>query len=93
MIGKPAVMSVADFRELMGPVLSAQYFWNSVRAFMVLGGDLLVRWSLAAVSVATPAAIIGYFIGYRVQRARCVRRAEELGITYRKLLRRLEKEG
>ena len=37
LMGKPAVMSAADFRELMAPVLSAQYFWNSVHAFMVLG--------------------------------------------------------
>jgi uncharacterized protein len=93
LLGKPAVMSAADFRELMAPVLSAQYFWNSVHAFMVLGKDLLVRWSLAAVSIATPTAIIGYLIGYRVQRARCVRRAEKLGITYRKLVQQLEKEG
>ncbi len=93
LIGKPAVMSVTDFRELMAPVLSAQYFWNSVHAFMVLGRDLLIRWSLAAVSIATPAAIIGYVISYRVQRARWVRRAKKLGITYRKLLQQLEKEG
>ena len=93
LMGKSAVMSAADFRELMAPVLSAQYFWNSVHAFMVLGGDLLVRWSLAAVSIAIPTAIIGYLIGYRVQRARCVRRAEKLGITYRKLVQQLEKEG
>lgn len=93
MMGKSAVMSAADFRDLMAPVLSAQYFWNSVHAFMVLGRDLLVRWSLAAVSIAIPTAIIGYLIGYRVQRARWIRRAEDLGITYRKLLQQLEKQG
>lgn len=93
LLGKPAVMSAADFRELMEPILHAQYFWNSVHGFVVLGGDLLVRWSLAAVSIAIPTAIIGYLVSYRVQRARWIRRAEKLGITYRKLLQQLEKEG
>jgi uncharacterized protein (DUF2062 family) len=92
LIGKPAVMSVADFRELMEPVLSAHYFWGSAHAFIVLGKDLLMRWFLAAVSIAAPTAIIGYLVGYRVQRARCLRRAEKLGITYRKLLQQLEKK-
>ena len=91
LMGKPAVMSAADFSELMEPVLRSHHFWGSVHAFIVLGGDLLMRWSLAAVSIATLAAIVGYLIGYRVQRARCVRTAEKLGITYRKLLEQLEK--
>ncbi len=93
LLGKSAVMSATDFHELMEPILHAQYFWNSVRAFIVLGGDLLMRWFLAAVSIAIPTAIIGYLISYRVQRARWIRRAENLGITYRKLLQQLEKEG
>ena len=92
LLGKPAVMTPADFHELMKPVLHAQYFWNSVHAFMILGGDLLVRWFLAALSIAIPVAAVGYFISYRVQQARCRSKAENLGISYRKLLRELEKE-
>jgi uncharacterized protein (DUF2062 family) len=92
LLGKPAVMTPADFHELMKPVLNAQYFWNSVHAFMILGGDLLVRWFLAALSIAIPAAMVGYFISYRVQQARCRSKAENLGISYRKLVRELEKE-
>ncbi len=92
LLGKPAVMTPADFHELMKPVLYAQYFWNSVHAFMILGADLLVRWFLAAVSIAIPAGMFGYFITHRVQQARCRRKAEKLGITYRKLLQQLEKE-
>ncbi len=91
-LGKPAVMTLADFHELMKPVLNAQYFFNSVHAFMILGGDLLVRWFLAALSIAIPAAMVGYFISYRVQKTRCRRKAEKLGITYRKLVQQLEKE-
>ena len=92
LLGKPAVMTLADFHDLMKPVLQAQYFFNSVHAFMILGGDLLVRWFLAALSIAIPAAIVGYFVSYRVQRARCRSKAEKLGINYRKLLQQLEKE-
>jgi len=91
-LGKPAVMTLADFQDLMKPVLQAQYFFNSVHAFMVLGADLLMRWFLAAVSIAIPAAVVGYFISHRVQRKRCKRKAEKLGITYRKLVQQLEKE-
>ncbi len=92
LLGKPAVMTLADFHELMKPVLHAQYFWHSVHAFMILGVDLLMRWFLAALSVAIPVAVVGYFMSYRIQRARCRRKAENLGITYRKLLQQLEKE-
>jgi uncharacterized protein (DUF2062 family) len=91
-LGKPAVMTLADFHDLMRPVLHAQYFFNSVHAFMILGVDLLMRWFLAAVSIAIPAAVVGYFISHRVQRKRCRRKAEKLGITYRKLVQQLEKE-
>jgi uncharacterized protein (DUF2062 family) len=92
LLGKPAVMTLADFHDLMKPVLHAQYFWNSVHAFIILGADLLIRWFLAAVSVAIPAAVAGYFISHRVQRKRFRRKAEKLGITYRKLVQQLEKE-
>ena len=91
-LGKPAVMTLADFHDLMKPVLQAQYFFNSVHAFMILGVDLLIRWFLAAVTIAIPAAVAGYFISHRVQRKRCRRKAEKLGITYRKLVQQLEKE-
>ena len=92
LLGKPAIMTVADFQELMRPVLHAEYFWGSVYAFIVLGWDLVIRWSVAAALIAVPMGILGYVIGYRIQRERCKRKAKELGITYMNLLRQLEKE-
>ncbi len=92
LLAQPAVITPADFRELMKPVLHAQYFWNSAHAFIVLGADLLIRWSLGALIIAVPSALVGYFVSHRVQRARCRRKAQQLGVTYRKLVQDLEKE-
>jgi uncharacterized protein len=73
LLGKPATLNVDAFRNLLNPVLQAGYFWESVHSFLYLGRDVIVRWALGAVLVATVCAFMGYVVSYRVQKARADR--------------------
>jgi len=90
MLGKHVVMSAEDFRALMSPILHAEYFWRSVQEFVYLGWDMVVRWSVAAASVAATCGLIGYVTSFRLWKLRCRRKARQLGISYEKLLSELE---
>jgi uncharacterized protein len=74
-LGKPATLDAAAFRNLLNPVLQADYFWGSVHSFLYLGRDIVVRWSLGAVLVATVCAVAGYAVSYQVQKLRADSRA------------------
>jgi uncharacterized protein len=89
-LGKSVIMNVDDFRNLMRPIMHAGYFLDSVRSFLYLGGDLLERWAVGALSVGAVSGTIGYVVGYRVRKKRCRRRAHQLGTTYENLVRKLE---
>ncbi|MGB6066940.1 MAG: DUF2062 domain-containing protein [Desulfomonilaceae bacterium] len=90
MLEEHAVVSAGHFRNIMGPVLHADHFWQSLEAFVYLGWDILIRWFLAALIVASTCALIGYVVSFRVWEARCRRKAKQLGLTYEKLLAKLE---
>ncbi len=92
LMGKPPLLDVHDFETIMKPLMSADYFWESVSAFLYLGLEVLARWSLAAFLVAAVAGILGYVLSYRIQKARCIRKAKKLGLSYGKFLEQLERQ-
>jgi uncharacterized protein len=89
-LGKSVIMNAEDFRNLMRPIMHAGYFVDSVRSFLYLGGDLLERWVVGALSVGSVSGTLGYILGYRVRKKRCRRKAHQLGTTYEDLVRNLE---
>ena len=89
-LGRAVVMSVEDFRALMRPILSADYFWGSVQAFLLMSWDILERWAVAAIILAAVSGLLGYVAAYRIQQKRCKRRATQMGISYERLVARLE---
>jgi len=91
MLGKPPIMNPDDFQELLAPILQANYFWQGVQAFVYLGRDVIVSWSLTAAILAVTTATLGYLVALYVQKARRMRKARELGMTYEQLLAGLEK--
>jgi hypothetical protein len=90
-LGKPQVMTLQGFHELMRPITQAGYFWQSLRAFAYLGVDIVLRWATAAAIIAIVAGSVGYVAGYIVQTRRCSRRARKLGMSYERLVAELEK--
>ncbi len=89
-LGKPMALNFEVFEKLMNPVMDKTYFWEAASAFMGLGYEILVRWTVAAVLLAVVFGIIGYVFTYRVQERRCRHAAEELGIQYERFLEGLE---
>jgi len=83
---KPVVLSAADFRGLIDPMLKSDFFWESTRQFAYLGWDFLQRWSAGAFLIGLSAAFAAYWVGLYIQKEHCRRRAIELGMTYEKLL-------
>lgn len=90
MLGRPPVMNPDDFQELLTPILNANYFWQGFQAFVHLGWDVVVSWSLTAAILAAVTGTLGYLVALHAQRARSMRRAREMGITYEQLLADLE---
>jgi len=89
-LGRPIVMDAESFRALMRPLAHASYFWEAAHAFVLLGWDTVLRWSVAALIVAAVSGFLGYVVGYHVQKARCMRRARAMGIPYERFVERLE---
>lgn len=92
LLHKPATLSAADFRQLMMPVTTAEYFWDSLRHFALLGMDFFIRWGVAAAVIGVAMGCLGYLAGYYIQREHCRRKAERLGVTYEQLLGQLNEE-
>lgn len=89
LLGRPAIMSASDFQDLMSPIIHANYFWESVHSFLYLGWDFVIRWSVTALTIGLTTGVAGYAIGHYIQKEHCRRKAEELGITYEKLVDKL----
>lgn len=89
-LGRPVAMTGSMFREMMDPIVNAHNFLHSIQEFSYLGWDILVRWSVTAAILASTSAILGHVVGLRLQKARCRRRAHQMGLTYEKLVARLE---
>lgn len=90
-LGKPLNITPETFKELMRPLLDGGYFWESFHSFLSLGEGLVIRWFLTGAILASVTGVLGYLIAYQVQRYRCRRKAEQMGVTYEKLLEDLEK--
>jgi uncharacterized protein len=89
-LNRPVIMNVEDFRAILKPILTAGYFWASVQAFLLISWDILERWAVSAAIFSTICGILGYVIAYRIQKRRCERRATELGMSYKRLVKALE---
>lgn len=89
-LGKPVSMDFTLFEKLMHPVMSKTYFWEAMGAFGELGKEILVRWSVSAVLLATVFGTLGYFVTLNVQRKRCRKAAEKLGMQYEAYLKLTE---
>lgn len=91
LLGKPVEITGETFQRLMAPIVHADHFVDAASAFASLGWDILIRWAVVAVGLALTSAVLGYVIGFRVQKAHCRKKAKQMGITYDKLLFDLEK--
>jgi len=91
LLGKPPVMNVEAFRELMRPIMDAGHFWDSMAAFADLSLDFIARWAISAALVGIASGVIGYVLAYYVQRRRCLVRARALGTSYEMLLKERER--
>lgn len=89
-LGKPISMDFTVFEKLMHPVMNKTYFWEAMSAFGELGKEVLVRWSIAAVLLAAIFGLLGYFLTLSIQRNRCRKVAEKLGMQYETYLKRME---
>lgn len=90
---RPVAMNFEVFRKIMNPVLDKGYFWEVHAAFIQLGWEILVRWAVAAAILAFVTGALGYVITFRIQKKRCRRKAQMLGIQYEKYLEDLEKNA
>ena len=92
-LGRPVAMNFEVFQKIMNPVLDKGYFWEVHAAFIQLGWEILVRWAVAAAILAALSGVLGYVITYRIQKKRCMRKAQMLGIQYEKYLEELEENA
>jgi len=90
LLGEPVVMTPEAFRDLIHPIVHAGHFWDSVQAFARLSADVITRWSISAVIVASVSGILGYLTAYHALRRRCLLRARRMGTSYEKLLTDME---
>jgi uncharacterized protein (DUF2062 family) len=72
-LDKPITVNAAAFRAMLKPVTQPDYFWESFQSFVYLGRDVLMRWSVGAIVVASVVAVVGGLVCYNVQRIRCGR--------------------
>jgi uncharacterized protein (DUF2062 family) len=89
-VGQPLAVGFEGFSKLLSPIVDKDYFWESLSEFLRLGKDFLVRWCVAAAIISSVFGAIGYAVTYAVQKARCKRTAEKLGVQYEKFLAELE---
>lgn len=89
MLGECVSIDLAAFKKAFCPVLSKSYFWEEFSAFMQLGGEILVRWFVAATAVAIVSGLVGYLVTYRLQSLRCKRTAEKMGVEYEAYVKEL----
>ncbi len=90
-LGGPKVMSVEAFRQLVNPILQQTYFWETFQVFMTMSYDIIARCFVTASIVTVITAVIGYVVTLKIQTARCVRKAEKAGISYKALVDDLER--
>ncbi|MGO9567152.1 MAG: DUF2062 domain-containing protein [Desulfomonilaceae bacterium] len=92
-LGRPVAMNFDVFQRIMNPVLDKAYFWDVHAAFIQLGWEILVRWLVTAAILASVSGALGYVITLRLQKKRCMRKAQMLGIQYENYVEELEKNA
>ncbi len=67
---RPIMLEFERFDILMCPVMSKTYFWEALPAFVDLGREILLRWSVAAVVLAVVSGAFSYLVALRLQHNR-----------------------
>jgi uncharacterized protein (DUF2062 family) len=93
MLGKTAGIDYELFGRVMHPVMGSSYFWEALAGFGQLSKEILVNWSVAAVVVSLPVAVVGYMVTYGIQRARIRRAAEKMTRQYEEFLGHLREKS
>jgi uncharacterized protein (DUF2062 family) len=89
LMGKTISLNFDCFEKIMHPVLDKSFFWDALRAFGELGSELLIPWTVAAVVLGVIFGIVGYVVTYGIQKKRCKKAAQRLGVQYEQYLARL----
>jgi uncharacterized protein (DUF2062 family) len=90
-IGKPDhTMELSSFEAIMTPIMNADYFWESLGAFLSLSHAFLVRWLIAAVILSVVFGVLGYLITYKIQKRRVMEMANTMGMEYQSLLKKFD---
>jgi hypothetical protein len=92
-LGRSINLHFERFEKLMTPVMDKSYFWEAFVAFAELGSDILLRWFVAAVLLATVFGFLGYIITLNIQKRRCKAAAARLGMRYEEFLARLQEKA
>jgi uncharacterized protein len=92
-LGRSINLHFERFEKLMTPVMDKSYFWEALVAFAELGSDILLRWFVAAVLLATVFGFLGYIITLNIQKRRCKAAAARLGMRYEEFLARLQEKA
>lgn len=66
-LGQPASMSMEGFEGALDAALQAGYFWDTIPALLKLGKDVIVRWSVSALILATVFGVLGYYVSWKIQ--------------------------
>ena len=77
LLDRPPVKNFHEFYLLIAPILQATHYGDAFRQFLDLGGDVLLRWSVGSLTIATPLALAGYFISLRIQTTRIRKRLSQ----------------
>lgn len=92
-IGKPEQkLDFTSFEAIMNPIMNADYFWESLDAFMNLSRAFLVRWVIAAVILSVVFGFLGYAVAYSIQKRRVMSAATVMGRKYHSLTEKMKNE-
>jgi len=91
LLARSSSMTSEAFYQMIAPLMNGGYFWDTMQSFAGLGWQFLTAWTVGAAVITVPSAVIGYMAAFRAQKARCRRRAERMGISYKKLIESMEK--
>jgi len=89
---EPVSLDFKIFQNVLTPVMEKEYFWESLSAFMTLGWGILIRWLVAAVFLSIFFGIVGYAGTYAIQKKRCRKAAQDLGLSLDEYLEILKQD-
>ncbi|MCX5874553.1 MAG: DUF2062 domain-containing protein [Deltaproteobacteria bacterium] len=74
LLNRPPIGNFHEFYLLITPILEAKNLFDGFKEFLALGSDIMVRWFVGAFSTAIPLGLLGYFLSFRIQTARAIKR-------------------